>query len=260
MPHGLLHPRSPGRRRQAAGHLARPAAALRARSSAACGQCASCRRVRRASIRTSHRRGPGSGDRSSARSPWTRCARSGGQLALSSYEGRGTCVVIEPAHALNRNAANALLKTLEEPRPDAHADAADHVARACCRPRVRSRCLRLRRGRARSRSGAGLAGGAAVPHRAPTGRRRWMCWAWRRWRPGQADVPQLLAIRDEVLQVLQGRRPGPHRRACARLSAGPRTTWPCACACIENCLTGPGSGQMPGRECVLPRCKMAVWT
>jgi DNA polymerase III subunit delta' len=42
------------------------------------------------------------------------------QLSLSSYEGRGSCVVLTPAHALNRNAANALLKTLEEPRRDAH--------------------------------------------------------------------------------------------------------------------------------------------
>ena len=42
------------------------------------------------------------------------------QLALSSYEGRGTVLVIQPADAMNRNAANALLKTLEEPRPDAH--------------------------------------------------------------------------------------------------------------------------------------------
>lgn len=41
-----------------------------------------------------------------------------GQLTLSSYEGKGTVVVFEPADALNRNAANALLKTLEESRPD----------------------------------------------------------------------------------------------------------------------------------------------
>lgn len=42
------------------------------------------------------------------------------QLALSSYEGRGTVLLIQPAEAMNRNAANALLKTLEEPRSDAH--------------------------------------------------------------------------------------------------------------------------------------------
>ena len=42
------------------------------------------------------------------------------QLSMSSYEGRGTVAVIAPADAMNRFAANALLKTLEEPRRDAH--------------------------------------------------------------------------------------------------------------------------------------------
>ncbi|MEM7431678.1 MAG: hypothetical protein AAF351_07025 [Pseudomonadota bacterium] len=38
-----------------------------------------------------------------------------GDLALTSYEGRGKVAVIEPANAMNINAANSLLKTLEEP-------------------------------------------------------------------------------------------------------------------------------------------------
>ena len=42
------------------------------------------------------------------------------QLALTSYEGRGSVVVFSPADALNVQAANALLKTLEEPRRDAY--------------------------------------------------------------------------------------------------------------------------------------------
>ncbi|MEY2855516.1 MAG: hypothetical protein RL030_2648 [Pseudomonadota bacterium] len=41
-------------------------------------------------------------------------------LALSSHQGRGSCVVFNPADSLNRNACNALLKTLEEPRPGAY--------------------------------------------------------------------------------------------------------------------------------------------
>jgi DNA polymerase-3 subunit delta' len=41
-------------------------------------------------------------------------------LALSSHEGRGSCAVLTPADAMNRQASNALLKTLEEPRPGAH--------------------------------------------------------------------------------------------------------------------------------------------
>lgn len=37
------------------------------------------------------------------------------ELALTSYEGRGKAAVIEPANAMTDNAANSLLKTLEEP-------------------------------------------------------------------------------------------------------------------------------------------------
>lgn len=40
-------------------------------------------------------------------------------LALTSYEGHGKAAVIDPANALNPNAANSLLKTLEEPPGDA---------------------------------------------------------------------------------------------------------------------------------------------
>lgn len=40
-------------------------------------------------------------------------------LALTSYEGRGKAAVIEPANLMTHEAANSLLKTLEEPRGDA---------------------------------------------------------------------------------------------------------------------------------------------
>ncbi|MDX1517412.1 MAG: DNA polymerase III subunit delta' C-terminal domain-containing protein [Woeseiaceae bacterium] len=40
-------------------------------------------------------------------------------LALTSYQGRGKAAVIEPANAMTTNAANSLLKTLEEPPGDA---------------------------------------------------------------------------------------------------------------------------------------------
>ena len=42
-----------------------------------------------------------------------------GELALTSYEGRGKAAVIEPANAMTDNAANSLLKTLEEPSGNA---------------------------------------------------------------------------------------------------------------------------------------------
>ena len=40
-------------------------------------------------------------------------------LALTSYEGKGKAAVIDPANEMNANAANSLLKTLEEPPGDA---------------------------------------------------------------------------------------------------------------------------------------------
>ncbi|MDH3747629.1 MAG: hypothetical protein OER97_05440 [Gammaproteobacteria bacterium] len=40
-------------------------------------------------------------------------------FSLTSYEGRGKAAVIEPANAMTNNAANSLLKTLEEPAGDA---------------------------------------------------------------------------------------------------------------------------------------------
>ena len=42
-----------------------------------------------------------------------------GDLSLTSYEGRGKVAIIEPANAMTVNAANSLLKTLEEPPGDA---------------------------------------------------------------------------------------------------------------------------------------------
>ena len=39
-------------------------------------------------------------------------------LQLTSYEGRGKVAVVEPANTMTTNAANSLLKTLEEPPGD----------------------------------------------------------------------------------------------------------------------------------------------
>jgi DNA polymerase-3 subunit delta' len=65
------------------------------------------------------------------------------QLVMTSYEGRGSVAVITPADALNHNAANALLKTLEEPRPRLH------ILLVTTRPSslpatILSRCQRLK--------------------------------------------------------------------------------------------------------------------
>src|SRR5690606_37922568 len=42
------------------------------------------------------------------------------RLELAPFEGRHHVVVFDPAEALNEQALNALLKTLEEPRPGVH--------------------------------------------------------------------------------------------------------------------------------------------
>lgn len=64
-------------------------------------------------------------------------------LAMSSYEGRATVVVFDPADSMNESAANALLKNLEEPRRDAY------LLLVATQPSllpatIRSRCLRIR--------------------------------------------------------------------------------------------------------------------
>lgn len=64
------------------------------------------------------------------------------ELGLTSHEGRGKVVVIEPANLMTVNAANSLLKTLEE--PPGHALlilVADRAGRLP--PTVRSRCQRF---------------------------------------------------------------------------------------------------------------------
>jgi len=64
------------------------------------------------------------------------------RLALRRYEGRRRFVVIDPADAMNPQAQNALLKTLEEPPDDTTlvlvASGADTLL-----PTIRSRCLRV---------------------------------------------------------------------------------------------------------------------
>ena len=66
-----------------------------------------------------------------------------GELSLTSYEGRASVRLFAPAEAINVQAANALLKTLEEPRRDAYLLLV--AAQPSLLPAtVRSRCLRLR--------------------------------------------------------------------------------------------------------------------
>ena len=63
-------------------------------------------------------------------------------LNLTSYEGRGKAAIIEPAQLMTNNAANSLLKTLEEPPGDALLVlVADRVGRLPAT--IMSRCQRI---------------------------------------------------------------------------------------------------------------------
>ncbi len=156
------------------------------------------------------------------------------QLSLSSYEGRGTVLVIQPADALNRNAANALLKTLEEPRPDAHLILITATP-SQLPATIRSRCQKLT---------------VPAPDRA-------MALEWLNARQPQrradwpavldvlgvapleaatADVDRLLAIRADIERLLEEAARG--RLDVVRVAQG----WagddlPLRLAGLENCLT-----------------------
>lgn len=76
-------------------------------------------------------------------------------LSLRSHRGRRRVVLVHPAEAMNPNAANALLKALEEPQPGAHFILVSHRP-ARLLPTIRSRC-------------------AGVPMALPE---RGVAWAW----------------------------------------------------------------------------------
>jgi len=67
----------------------------------------------------------------------------GARLALASHGGGWRVAVLEPAERMNVAAANALLKTLEEPGPDTLLVLVSHLP-GRLPPTVRSRCQRLR--------------------------------------------------------------------------------------------------------------------
>lgn len=81
---------------------------------APCLECANCKRVASGTHPDFYRVTPEE-DSQQVRVDQVRALSDA--LALSSHGGGGAAAVIEPAEALNANAANALLKTLEEPRP-----------------------------------------------------------------------------------------------------------------------------------------------
>jgi DNA polymerase-3 subunit delta' len=107
-----------------------------------CRACAACRKVEHGNHPDLHRLAP-SGPGGQVRIDQARSLLA--ELALLPMEGRCRVAVVEAAHRLNPDAQNALLKTLEEPPPEA-------VIVLCADDEtllldtLRSRCTRLRLG------------------------------------------------------------------------------------------------------------------
>ena len=155
------------------------------------------------------------------------------QQVMSSYEGRGTVLVFQPADAMNRNAANALLKTLEEPRPDAVVIlVTTHPSQLPAT--IRSRCQKL----------AVLppdrdAALAWLTAQQPAHRADWPAvldvLGVAPVEALAADVRQVLHIRTEVLQLLEDARRG--RIDVIRVAESwAREELPLRLRGVENCL------------------------
>jgi DNA polymerase-3 subunit delta' len=156
------------------------------------------------------------------------------QLSLSSYEGRGTVVVLDPADALNRNAANALLKTLEEPRADAHLILVT-TNPSLLPATIRSRCQKLAVPAPQREAALAWLGSQKPAHTAD--------WPAVLELLGvaplealNADVGQLLAIRSDVQRLLDEAAQG--RIDVIRAAEyWARDELPLRLRGIENCLT-----------------------
>ncbi|MBK6673901.1 MAG: hypothetical protein IPH71_00040 [Proteobacteria bacterium] len=231
-PHGLLIHEAPG---TGGGLLATWFAQLIlcADEAAPCGRCASCKRVAAREHPDFIALNP---DAESKLGQITidQVRAVSEQLALSSHEGRGTVVVIEPAHALNRNSANALLKTLEEPRRDAHLVLVTGSP-SLLPATVRSRCLRLSLPIPDRDQALAWLVAEQPQHRAAWPAVLEMLGIAPLEAVG-ADVPRMLALRDEVLQVLRDAAAG--RIDVLRVAESwAREDLALRLICIENCLT-----------------------
>jgi DNA polymerase-3 subunit delta' len=199
-----------------------------------CGQCSHCRRVEQGEHPDFIIVEPDTEKSRLGQISVTQAREIGQQLALSSYEGRGTVLVIQPADAMNRNAANALLKTLEEPRPDAHLLLLTSMP-SQLPATIRSRCQKLT---------------VPAPDRAAV--LEWLATERPQHRNDwprvldvlgvaplaalEADVGRILAIREDIERVLEGAAQG--RLDVIRVAHG----WagedlPLRLAGLENCLT-----------------------
>lgn len=165
-------------------------------------------------------------------------------LETTSYEGRGSVLVFAPAEALNVASANAMLKTLEEPRRDAY------LMLVASQPSmlpatVRSRCLRLR------------VGAPAAEQALDWLQQHRPSQAWPAalqvlgvapYEALEADPAALQKLRDETWELFSELRRGGVDivRTAETWGRGEEYVW--RLRCLENCLTGLALRQGTGRR------------
>jgi DNA polymerase III subunit delta' len=233
MPHALLLHEAPG----AGGELFATYAAqllLCTGATPACGQCRSCQRIAR-NEHPDYRIIVPDPELKLGQITVDQVRDLGEQLALSSHEGAGTCVLIKPAHALNRFSSNALLKTLEEPRPGVLLILLTSSP-SLLPATLRSRCLRLRLPAPDRESAL-----AWLQAQRPAGREAWSAaldvLGIAPLEALGSDLEQLQGIRKDVLAMLQDARQG--RVDVVRTAAQwSKDDLGLRLRCIENCLTG----------------------
>jgi DNA polymerase-3 subunit delta' len=113
LPSALLVRGVPGGGGEALAIIAAQAALCR-EPEAPCGRCTPCLQVREGRHPDLHEVGP-EGDSQQIKVDQVRELAQ--MLSLTGYSSGSAVAILNPAEALNANAANALLKTLEEPRP-----------------------------------------------------------------------------------------------------------------------------------------------
>jgi DNA polymerase-3 subunit delta' len=252
MPHALLLHEAPG----AGGELVATFAAqllLCTGTTPACGQCRSCQRVA-ANEHPDYRIVFPDPELKLGQISVDQVRDLSDQLALSSHEGRGTCILISPAHALNRFSANALLKSLEEPRPGVLI-ILQTSSPSLLPATLRSRCLRLRLAAPDRETALDWLTRPQSGSRQQGKREDWAValdvLGVAPLEAIGADLEQLKAIRQEVLAVLQDARQG--RIDVVRTAANwSQDGLALRLRCIENCLTGlalqPPEGPRQKRE------------
>ena len=154
LPHALLleGPRGIGKRDFALALAAARLCETPSSTSHACGQCAACHWIGQGAhpdlrlLEPLTSESEGEAEEGAPRKKYEITIAQVRALAdftnLSSHRAGGRTVLIHPAEALNSAAANALLKTLEEPSPNCNFVLVTHQANFLL-PTIRSRCHRI---------------------------------------------------------------------------------------------------------------------